>query len=243
MKMQSKYGAIAGICLGMMSLTACGESTSTPADNVPETAQSREDIEKIVRAYILENPEIIMEAMDVLAERRTLDIAAELEADERAFSYGPEDAAVTIVEYFDYRCTYCKRSLDWVMEQAEPDSGDVRIIFKEFPILSEQSRRAALAAVAAAEQGKYMEFHQALMRSPEALTDEKIDEIAESVGLNLTKLHKVMEDPKTMEYLQSVREEAIQYGAEATPSFFINGELIQGYDRAKLEERMDALLN
>ena len=63
------------------------------------------------------------------------------------------------------------------------------------------------------------------------------------MGLNLTKLHKVMEDPKTMEYLQSIREEAIQYGAEATPSFFINGELIQGYDRAKLEERMDALLN
>ncbi len=224
-----------------IALAACNQNAesapSETASSVPSTAQSREDVEKIIRAYMLENPEIIIEALDVLADRETIEISKDLASDPRDPRIGADDAPVTIVEFFDYNCGYCKSSLDWVMEQA--DSGNVQVIMKELPILSEQSRQAAFAAVAAKKQGKYLELHQKMMRQAgNTLTDERIEELAREIGLNVTRLRKDMESAETLDYIQDVRDEARKYGANATPAFFVNGELISGFNKPRLESRI-----
>lgn len=230
------------------SLAACNQNAvSEPRESeidAPSVAHDREDIELIIRAYLLEHPEVIAEAMDILKERENEKITAELASDKRDPSYGPDDAPVTIVEFFDYNCGYCKRSVDWVIKQVDEGDGNVRVVFKELPILSEESRTAALASLAAQKQGKYMEFHQLLMHQPaHTLTDERIDELAESIGINLTRMHKDMEKADTLDHIQDIREQAIKFGATATPSFVVNGELIQGYDVAALEDRIDQVLS
>lgn len=239
-------GSLTGAALLALGLAACGpnaESEPRSSVDVPKTAQSREDVEKIVRAYILDNPEIITEAMDILAEREKAELAKLLASDSRDVSYGPDDAEVTIVEFFDYNCGYCKKSLDWVLSEVDNGNGKIRVIFKELPILSDQSRRAALAALAADRQGKYMEFHQLLMRQKaHTLTDERIDELAESIDLNVTRMHKDMSRPELLEHIQDIRSLAIEYGATATPSFFVNGELVQGFDQPVLERQIAELI-
>lgn len=234
--------------LTVLSLSACNQdATSEPRISdvtTPAIAHSRDDVEKIVRAYILQNPEIILEAMNVLQEREALAAAEKLASDPRDMTAGSADAEVTIVNFFDYNCGYCKKSVDWVFDQVNEGKGNVRVIFKELPILSDQSRQAALAAIAAHKQGKYIEFHQKLMeQKAHALTDEKIDEIAKSLGLNLTRMHKDMESAETLSYIQDIRDQAIEFGATATPSFVINGELIQGFDTKALEARIQELLD
>ena len=112
----------------LVGLGAC--NMSAQSNSVPDTAQSREDVEAIVRAYLLENPEIIMEAMLVLEERENARLGEQLASNDADFSVGPADAEVTIVEYFDYHCGYCRRSLDWVMDQVENSDGRVRVVFK-----------------------------------------------------------------------------------------------------------------
>lgn len=226
-----------------LALAACGDSSSAQdkTTEVPETAQSPEDVEAIVRAYLLDNPEIILEALDVLEEREAAEISTALSSDSRDPSIGPEDAPITIVEYFDYRCTYCKISVDWVMEQARESDGKIRVVFKELPILSPDSRTAAIAALAAQKQGKYIEFHQELMKYPSQLNEEAIEKLAENVGLNVTRLQRDMESPALLSHIQDINDEARKYGADATPSFFVNGELIQGFNRPALEARIAAL--
>ena len=224
----------------LVSLGACNMSAQDTA--VPETAQSREDIEAIVRAYLIENPEVIVEALDVLAERENERLGAQLASNDGDFSIGPADAEVTIVEYFDYHCGYCRRSLDWVMDQVENSDGRVRVVFKELPILSEQSVRAARAAIASQNQDKYLEFHQAMMRHSGQLTDDVIFEIAGDVGLNTARLERDMESDEIDSELSRILGEARENGVTGTPAFFINGELYSGFAQRDLEERIESLL-
>lgn len=228
-------------CLAFTAgLSACGAPADSEAASAPESATSREDVEKIVRAYLLENPEIILEAMEVLNEREQLATSVSLASDKRDFSIGPEDAPVTIVEFFDYKCGYCRMSMDWVMEQAKNSDGQIRVVFKEFPILSEQSKQAALAALASMKQDKYLEYHQKLMKYTDTLDQNALMDLASEVGLNTAKLERDMESAELLDQLQDIRDEARQYGADATPSFYINGELIQGFDKRKLEQAIQA---
>jgi protein-disulfide isomerase len=224
----------------LVGLGAC--NMSAQSNSVPETAQSREDVEAIVRAYLLENPEIIMEAMLVLEERENSRLGEQLASNDADFSVGPVDADVTIVEYFDYHCGYCRRSLDWVMDQVENSDGRVRVVFKELPILSEQSVRAARAAIASQNQGEYLEFHQAMMRHSGQLSDDDIFEIARDVGMNATRLERDMESAEVDAHLARVLGEAREHGVTGTPAFFINGELYSGFAQRELEQRIESLL-
>ena len=227
-------------------LSACNQNASSEPHkhgiDAPDVAHTREDVELIIHAYLLENPEVVQEVMDILEEREKTAISDSLSSDERDATYGPKDAPITIVEYFDYNCGYCKRSVDWVLDQVDEGDGQVRVVFKELPILTEGSRLAASAAIAAKKQGKYLEFHRLLMaQKAGTLNSERIDELAESIGLNVTRLHKDMESSETRDQILDIRDQAITHGATSTPSFFVNGELIQGYDRAALEARLEEL--
>jgi len=216
-------------------------ATMTLAALAPAAAEeqpSKEKIEAIIHEYILDNPEILVEAMERLrAKERIAEqnkardaIVANLEgltgtlADPIA---GNPDGDVTIVEFFDYRCPYCKKVVEPLMETIKAD-GNVRIVFKEFPILGPDSVIAARAALAAHKQNKYMDFHMAMMNSQTGITKDSIRKIAESVGIDLAKMEADMEDPEIDTVIKRNYELADAVGIRGTPAFIIGQELVPG---------------
>ncbi|MCY4231777.1 MAG: DsbA family protein [Alphaproteobacteria bacterium] len=140
---------------------------------------------------------------------------------------GPEDADAVLVEFFDYRCGFCKRVLDDVMALAAAD-GRLRIVFKEFPILGELSVIAARASLAADRQGKWTEFHVALMSAPGALTEDRIMDTAAELGLDIAQLRADMESEAVTAIIESNRELAELVGIRGTPAFLVKNAILPG---------------
>lgn len=232
------------VALGALALTpACAEK---PA-NADTEVMTRGEVETIVREYLMENPELIEEALIELGERQRRE---EAEAARKAITdnqdalynqasdpaIGPDDAEITVVEFFDYRCGYCKRSLDYIAALPAKHDGRVRVVFKEYPILSPQSRQAALAALAAKEQGKYFEMHTALMESDTRLEDEDIDTIAESVGVDVQKMRADMKSTAVQQELADMTALGRDLGVGGTPAFFIGEEAIEGANTPRITQ-------
>lgn len=231
----------------LMLTPACAQDQVDPTN--------RAAIEEIVRSYILENPEIIEEALIELSNRERM---AELERvrenvttnqdalfnNAADFSVGPADAPVTIVEFFDYRCGYCKRSADWAVGLPEQFDNQVRVVFKEYPILSPESEKAALAAIAAGNQGKYVEMHLALMAldNGSGFGAEQIDEIAESVGVDVAKMRADMQSIDVQAAVADSKALARTLGISGTPNFIIGDNVIPGADEARIEGLIEAAL-
>ncbi len=205
----------------------------------PEAAElDRSDVETIVREYLNEHPEVIYEAVERhqqrLAEeaRRQQDAAVEANFEaivDGAPWAGASDAdAVTVVEFLDYNCGYCKRSMEAVLEVLESES-DVRFVFVEFPILAPSSRTAALAALAADRQGAYFELHRALMEHRGALTDRRVIEIAEAVDLDVPRLEADMKDAGLVAALERNAAMGESVGVQGTPFFLINRKAYPGW--------------
>ena len=164
----------------ILALPACSQAGET-------SSLAKSDIEKIVKEYLMENPEIIRDALielDAREERAAMAaVKDELFNDKRDAVIGPKDAKVTIVEFFDYNCSFCKKSTEWLQTVMEEHPDDVRVIFKELPLLDKRtrtSRNAAKAALAADRQDKYAEMHFALM-AERGLSEERIDQIADKI--------------------------------------------------------------
>ena len=134
---------------------------------------------------------------------------------------------VTLVEFFDYQCGYCKRSLKPVRDLLETDR-QLRIVWKEFPILGPVSRFAARAAMASENQGRYLEFHVAVMGSRGKLTEDRVMTLAGSVGLDVQRLRRDMDDPAIEEYLDETIRLAQVLGIRGTPAFVIGDTLVPG---------------
>ena len=198
----------------------------------------REAVRKIVREYLLEHPEVIEEAIQVLQARRESREqdrarAALLEHDKALRSHpmspvsGNPKGDVTLVEFFDYQCGYCKRSLKPVRDLLETDR-QLRVVWKEFPILGPVSRFAARAAMASEKQGRYFEFHVAVMGSRGKLTEDRVMAIAGSVGLDIQRLRRDMEDRAIENYLDETIRLARVLGIRGTPAFVIGDTLVPG---------------
>lgn len=196
----------------------------------------RAAVEAIVREVISESPEIVYDALVEhqarLAEQARAAQSAAIENNyealiEGAPAFGAEDPAVTLVEFFDYNCGYCKRSLDAVLRVLETQK-DVRVVFIEYPILAPSSTTAARAALAAARQDRYLEFHAALMRHRGALTDELVVEIAAGAGLDTGRLARTMEEGGIIRAIDRNRALAQALGIQGTPAFLIGHELHPG---------------
>jgi len=233
----------------LTSVVALGVLTASCAEAGPSTNMSKSEIEALVKDYILENPEIIRDAFIKLQEKEALkeqetfreSIAQAkdaLENDPRDPSIGPNDAKVTIVEFFDYNCGFCKRATPWIEEAIEKYGDDIRVVFKELPILDDRtktSRLAARAALAAQRQGKYAEMHFALMERPR-LSGAIIRETAEDVGLDMRKYEADLADPTIDKHVGDVIALANQLPALTGTPFFVVGEnYISGADTARLE--------
>ncbi len=216
---------------------------------------SKEAIEQVVYDYIMENPEIIEEALIALSEKRE---TAELEKAREAiaenqdklfnnaadFSVGPADAPVTIVEFFDYRCGYCKRSAEWAVGLPEQYDNQVRVVFKELPILSAESEKAALAAIAAGKQDKYIEMHMALMEldNKSGFGPDQIDAAAESVGIDVAKMRADMKSVDVQKAVADSKSLARTLGIDGTPNFIIGTDQIPGADTGRVEALIEAAL-
>lgn len=211
----------------------------------------REAVEAIVREYILSHPEIITEAIQVLqqreeeAQRKAVSdaIAAnreELERSKTSPVIGNPKGDVTLVEFFDYNCPYCRQAKAELKAALEEDKG-VRVVLKEFPILGPGSTAAARAALAAQKQGKYAAFHDALMSHPGRIQDEAtVFQIAEETGLDMARLKTDMEAADIQAELDANAELAAKLGVRGTPAFVIGDTLIpSAVDRATFTSLFD----
>lgn len=199
---------------------------------------SEDDIKRLALEAILENPEIVMQAVDILRARdaEAAEAAAQatlsegrvaLEQDPNAPVLGNPDGDVTIVEFFDYNCPYCKRAGEQVNEALGQDTG-IRVVMREWPILGEGSVWAARAALASRAQGMYPEFHEALMTARSRLGETTVLKIAEDVGLDLDKLRADMDAPEVTAHIETSMQLASQLGFSGTPSFVVGETLAPG---------------
>jgi len=236
-----------------LGLFACGQSETGASQ--PAATPERAEIEGIVRDYILENPEIIEEALIELQrrardrERMTQAQAVEahaqrLFADARDPVAGADDPVVTIVEFFDYRCPYCALSNDWVQSAMERHGDRVRLIYKEFPVLGEDSVRAARAALAVWRTApeKYEAFHNAMVTVSGPLPDARIDEIAAELGIDVGLMREEMRSEAITRHIEDVRSLARAIGATGTPFFIVGDSVFPGADMAGLERALNRAL-
>ena len=224
----------------------------TQSKDAPSTADALKSlstdqqvaVRALIRDTLIANPEILLEAQrafEAKQERVQNDKVAnsfvKLKSEYSELAFGPANAKITIVEFFDYKCAFCHAANDWVWEvMAKRD--DVRIIFKELPILSENSHGAAKAAIASHKQGKYKEFHRALMTARGDLGMDQVMQIATTVGLDVIRLQRDMADPKVEAHVAGVRQQATDLGINGTPGFVINGKLVTGFAKEQLEAAM-----
>jgi protein-disulfide isomerase len=210
-----------------------------PAAAQSFNAQEQAEIRAIVRQYLVDNPDVLREALDALAERTSAERWQQIRNDPRDFTIGPADAPVTIVEFYDYRCAYCHSALEWVIDVTRTRR-DVRVVFKELPILSNASMEASRAAVAAMPQGRFLQFHRALMSFPldRDMTAADIDAIARRSGIDVARMRRAMENPEITALLEENRGHAIDYNITGTPGFVINGELVSGFNEQLLNTRL-----
>jgi protein-disulfide isomerase len=203
----------------------------------PVTKEQRENIEKIVREYLLRNPSIIREAMQALQAQEEREkqqsVASNMKSLESDIYSDPDSPVagnpkgdVTVVVFFDYDCGYCKLTLPRLQTLLSKDHS-IKIVYKEFPILSPQSQVAAQAALAANRQGKYDAFHYGLLESDQS-SDDAIKRISDRLGLNYATLQKDMADPKLNEALARNLRLASALNINGTPAFIVGQQIIPG---------------
>jgi len=214
---------------------------STPVQATTHGAFGEEErlaIEVIVRDYILSNPEIIVEALrgfeerqrlaDVeRAQRRITESRDDLQNDPSDPIGGNPDGDVTVVEFFDYQCPYCKVVAPRLTQLLQDDS-DIRFVYKEWPILGPVSDIAARAALAARMQGDYVAFHDRLMTASGRLTEESIFRAAEELGFDIQQLRRDMAAPEIDEIIRRNRALADRLGISGTPAFVIGDVFVPG---------------
>ena len=245
------------ITAGLAALVLTAGSALLPQQTSAQDSFSKaqtEELHTIIRDYLLENPAILNEmiaklqaaerdeqhkqARDAIAQN-----AKQLFHNENDVVVGNPDGNVTMVEFFDYNCGYCKRSTADVLRLIEEDK-DLRIVMKEFPILSEGSVIASRAALASKEQGKYWDFHLALMASRGSIGDEdKVMSIAAEAGLDVEKLKADMAaNAEAIERdIDANRALAQAIGINGTPAFVIDDTLVPGampYDQLATSVRI-----
>ena len=202
------------------------------------TKDQKAQIEQIVHDYLVQHPEVIKEAIQALqakedqqkADDQAQSVAAhqkELYSDPASPVAGNAMGDVTVVEFFDYHCPYCKAVAEPLQQLLDGDKG-IRLVLKEFPILGDESVLASRAALASVAQGKYWPFHQALLAHRGSLDDNTIDAIAKNVGIDVTKMRADMADSKTGPLIAANHTLADALDVGATPTFVIGGQIVEG---------------
>jgi protein-disulfide isomerase len=214
------------------SLSWMHRGTSAVA-NIP-----KDEFEQRVRTYLVDHPEVLVEAMNRLEARQGQQEAADSKAvlkahidevfrDPSSPVGGNPSGDVTLVEFFDYNCPYC-RMMAPVMTEAEAADPQLRIVYKEFPILGPNSVFAAKAALAANKQGKYVAFHRALYQARAPIDEAKVLEVAGTVGLDVERMRADMQDTAIEGHLGKTGKLAQALRITGTPGFVVGDQISAG---------------
>jgi protein-disulfide isomerase len=243
--------------------TPKAETATTPApatEPAPQktastglSAAQRKEVEAIIKDYLVSNPEVMMEVQSALeakmdkiqSERTALAIkqnATEIFRPSGSPVVGNAKGDVTVIEFFDYNCPYCKKAFHEVAQLIEKDK-QVKLIVKEFPILSKGSEEAAKVALAAKSQGKYWEFHRAVQEAQGQTNEAAALRIAEKLGLDMGRLRKDMASPDVKKEIDETRALAAKLGIQGTPHFLVGDRVIPGAPENLLEQLQKTVMD
>jgi len=224
--------------IGYVTISLAVAAAGASAYAAAFTDEQRSEIGSVVREYLLNNPELLREVLQELEKKEAAEDSAKMKvaikdnADQLFRSSldlvaGNPNGNVTMVEFFDYNCGYCKRAMPDVMRMVEEDS-DLKLVMKEFPILGPGSLVAAKAALASKRQGKYLDFHLALLGHEGHVEADTVMDIAKSAGLDVQKLKADMESEEVSNILEANMSLAQKLGIQGTPAFIVDETLIPG---------------
>ena len=208
------------------------------ADAPAFTDAQKKQLDTMFHDYIMNNPKVIMDSVEKFRndqqtnEEKAFDAkvkekSAELYKKDGDPVAGNTKGDVTLVEFFDYNCGYCKHAFKDLKTLMDSDK-KLKVVFKDIPILSETSFTAAQYALAADRQGKYWEFHSAMMEHNGPITEDSLQSVGKSVGLDVEKLKKDSKDPDIRAHLESNLALARDIGVNGTPAFVINDTVLRG---------------
>ena len=238
---------IAGSAPHAVAQTAAPAPAAAPASTM--SAGQRGEIEGVIRNYLLTHPEIIKEALIELQRKEKAEEAAARariveDTNGKLFNsphhavVGNPAGTVTVVEFFDYNCGFCKRALDDLTKLMKADP-NLKVVLKDFPVLGPKSVEAAQVAVAARKQlkaDKFFDFHSKLIMQKGQIGRAEALAVAKSVGADMTKLAADMEDPSVREAIAETMQIGDSLGLTGTPSYVIGKEVVVGavgYDELK----------
>jgi protein-disulfide isomerase len=228
------------IASALFALALIGAPVAASAQSFTDTQRS--DIEAIVKKYLIGHPEVLEEAMNELSKRQAADEAAKHEAsvaknaDEifnspRGVVLGNKDGDVTFVEFFDYNCGYCKRAMADMLDLLKNDP-KLKVVLKEFPVLSEGSVEAAKVAVAVRMQDptgkKYLDFHQKLLGGRGPADKARAMAAAKDAGLDVARIEKDLASPEVKSTIEENFKLAEDMGLNGTPSYVIGKQIVVG---------------
>ena len=223
-----------------------------PAAAVSET--DRPAIEKMIREYLMKNPEVLREAITELEKRmkaaddkRRSEVLKEsralIEDSPRGVVIGNPKGDIVLVEFFDYNCGYCKRALDDMVNLVKADP-KLKVVLKEFPVLGQSSVDAARVAIAVRMQDstKYLEFHRKLLLGRGEITRERALAVAKEAGLDMARIERDLKSPEINATLEESAELAEKLGISGTPTYVIANEVVPGaVGFALLKGKIDAV--
>ena len=191
----------------------------------------RATLNSIIEDFIRNNPEIVRDTLIALAAREEAERKqtglAKVRDDQGDPVMGNANGTITLYEFSDYNCGYCKRVFEPI-QQLVRDNPDVRLVIKEFPILSQSSLVAAKAAIAAEMQGKFGDYHIAMMTYRGQITDAVVMRMVAQAGVDIEQLKSDMESPKTMAIIQRTREAAAALEINGTPGLVVGDTVVPG---------------
>lgn len=229
---------------GLALFAACLWLATQPPASAAETfsAKQRQEIETVVSDYLKRNPQILLEMSAALEarenEKKLVQNRETLEQDPNSVVGGNPNGDITVVEFFDYRCSFCKEMTERLHQTVTQD-GKVRLIYKEFPILGPDSIFAARAAIAAIPQGreKYIALHKALLAVRGPLSEAVVLATAKQVGLDVAKMQARIPDKTVESVISENLKLARGMGINGTPAFVIGDRIIEGaIDTAGLKQ-------
>ncbi len=236
----------------LFALALCATPPVASAQSFSDA--QRGDIEVIVKNYLVTHPEVLEEAMAELTKRQAADEAKKHEANvaqnantifnsPRGVVLGNKDGDVTFVEFFDYNCGYCKRAMADMLDLMKSDP-KLKVVLKEFPVLSPGSVEAAQVAVAVRMQDpsgkKYLDFHQRLLGGRGPADKAHALAAAKDAGLDVARIEKDMASPEAKATIEENFKLAEAMGMNGTPSYVIGKQVVIGaIGRDGLKEKID----
>lgn len=218
--------AVGALATSLVSHAVVAADTTT----TPMPDAQKKEMEKIIHDYLVNNPEVLLEASQALQQKQQQNMqqqaqsAIQENADQlfqgKLTTVGSAKGNVTIVEFFDYQCIHCKK-MSPVMDSLVKKDSDLRIIYKEFPIFGKSSEMASRVALAAGIQGKYPQMHEALLKIEKRLDNTIVMDAAKSLGLDMKKLKADMNGKEVSDILEANRQLAEKLHLMGTPAFIV----------------------